>query len=371
MLALAAACDEAPRGGPAAAAPPAVLVAQAETRPITEGSEFIGRIQALERVDLRARVTGFLRERTFREGQAVNAGEMVFQIEPEPFAAEVAVRQAQLEGAEAALNNATFQVTRGRDLVRTNALPQATLDQRIADQGVAAAQVSAARAALEQARIQLGYTNIVTPIGGRIGRAALTPGNVVGPDSGVLATVVNEKTVRVLFPVTQRQLLTVRRAEAARDASGPLRVRVRLADGSLMEQTGSISFINVTTDPSTDSTLVQATIENPNGYLTDGQVVGVVVELEQPRQALVIPDSAVLLDQAGAFVMVVGEGNRVEQRRVKVAPNPGGLSVVSEGLTPGTMVVTEGAQRARPGSVVQPRPMPAPPGPAAPASAAR
>ena len=361
-LGLLAACDDKPQQPAAAGPPPTVLVSPVERQAVTQGAEFIGRIQALERVDIRARVTGFLRERTFNEGQRVNAGELIFLIEQEPFKAEVDVRRAQVEGAEAALHNAQLQVTRGRELVRTNAIPQATLDQRTADQLVAAAQLASAKAALEQAGIQYGYTQIVTPIAGRIGLATLTPGNVVGPDSGVLTTVVREDTVRVQFPVTQRQLLAMRRAEAALGAQ-PLRVRLRLPDGSLYDQDGKLSFINVVADASTDSTRVQATVPNPAMLLTDGQVVGVVVELETPRQALVVPNAAVLLDQAGAFVLAVGADNRVEQKRVKVSEGANGQAVVTDGLEEGTMVVVEGAQRARPGSVVAPRPMP--PGPAA------
>lgn len=353
-----AACDDKPVAPTAgAAAPPTVLVARVERQAVTQGAEFIGRVQALERVEIRARVTGFLRERTFNEGQQVKAGELLFLIEQEPFKAEIDVRTAQVEGAQATLHNADLQVSRGRELVRTNAIPQSTLDQRIADQLLAKAQLASAQAALEQAGIQYGYTQIVTPIVGRVGLATLTPGNVVGPDAGVLTTVVREDTVRVLFPVSQRQLLSLKRAEQERGAQ-PLRVRVRLPDGTLMEQSGAISFINVTTDPSTDSTLVQATIENPNRFLTDGQVIGVVVELEQPRQALVMPDSAVLLDQAGSFVMAVGEGNKLERKRVKVTAGRGGRSIIEDGLTEGMMVVVEGAQRARPGEVVTPRPAP-------------
>ena len=356
-LLAAAACDDKPATPAANVAPPTVMVSRVERQAVTQGAEFIGRVQALERVEVRARITGFLRERTFKEGQQVKAGELLFLIEQEPFKAEIEVRAAQVEGAQATLHNADLQVTRGRELVRSNSIPQSTLDQRIADQLLAKAQVASAQAALEQARIQYGYTQIITPIDGRAGLATLTPGNVVGPEAGVLTTVVREDTVRVLFPVSQRMLLSLKRTELERGAQ-PLRVRVRLPDGMLLDQAGTISFINVTTDPSTDSTLVQATIPNPNRFLTDGQVVGVVVELEQPRQALVMPDSAVLLDQAGAFVMVVGEGNRLEQKRVKVSAGRGGQSVIEDGLPEGAMVVVEGAQRARPGEVVTPRPAP-------------
>jgi membrane fusion protein (multidrug efflux system) len=344
-------------GQQAGAPPPTVLVTPAERRPITQGAEFIGRLEALGRVEIRARVTGFLRERTFVEGQKVNAGELLFLIEREPFEADVAAAQAKLEGAQATLTNANLQVTRGRDLVRTNNIPQSQLDQRIADAQLAAAQVSAAQAALQQARIQLGYTQIITPIGGRVGRATVTAGNVVGPDSGVLTTVVDDDPMRVLFPVTQRQLLRLRRDQAER-GERPLHIRLRLPDGSWYEQAGRISFVDVRADASTDSTLVQGEVANPNRLLTDSQVIGVRVETEDPVEALVIPESALQIDQAGPFVLVVGEGNKVEERRIKLGPRQAGHAVVEDGLPPGTLVITEGAQRTRPGGIVAPRPAP-------------
>jgi membrane fusion protein, multidrug efflux system len=353
-----AGCDEkkpAPAAG--AAPPPAVLVVTAAEQPVTQGTEFVGRVEALERVDIRARVTGFLRERTFVEGQVVQAGDMIFQIEPEPFEAEVALKQAAIDRARAELHNAELQVARGRELIRTNAIPQSTLDQRIAEQQTAAAAVSGAQAELQRAQIQLGYTQIVSPIAGRIGRAALTPGNVVGPDSGVLTSVVRQDQMRVAFPVTQRQILDFRR-KAAGQAVEQIQVRLKLSDGTIFDQVGKVNFLDVQTDKATDSVLVQALFPNPQALLSDGQFVGVVVEAEAPKQAILIPQSAVQVDQAGAFLLVVGEGNKVEQKRVKLGRGPTGQQVVEEGLAVGALVITEGAQRARPGAVVAPRPAP-------------
>jgi len=352
-----AACEEkkpAPAAG-AVAPPPAVLVVTAAEQPVTQGTEFVGRVEALERVDIRARVTGFLRERTFVEGQMVQAGDMIFQIEPEPFEAEVALKQASIDRARAELHNAELQVARGRELVRTNAIPQSTLDQRIAEQQTAAAALSGAQAELQRAKIQLGYTQIVSPIAGRIGRAALTQGNVVGPDSGVLTAVVRQDMMRVSFPVTQRQILEFRR-KAAANAVDQVQVKLKLSDGSSFDQVGKVNFLDVQTDRATDSVLVQAVFPNPQALLSDGQFVGVLVEAEAPKQAILIPQSAVQIDQAGAFLLVVGEGNKVEQRRVRLGRGPAGQQVVEEGLAPGTRVITEGAQRARPGAVVAPRP---------------
>lgn len=358
---LAAGCKETNQGGSAASpeVAPVVMVVPAQMRPVSEGAEFVGRVEAMERVDIRARITGFLTERVFTEGQKVTAGEVLFRIEPEPFEAQVAARQAQLEGAQATLNNADLQVARGQELFRTNNLPRATLDQRIADQQLAAAQVSAAKAALDQANIQLGYTRITTPISGRVGRSAVNVGNVVSPDSGILTTVVKDDVVKVLFPVSQRLLIDMKR-DAAKNGARPFQIRLRLPDGSLYDQPGRLSFINVTADASTDSTLVQAEVPNPDGLLTAGQVVGVRVEEEKGKDVLVIPQSALQLDQAGTFVLVVGPENKVAQTFVKVGSTRGGQAVITEGLAPGALVITEGAQRVRPGLPVTPKPAPTP-----------
>jgi membrane fusion protein, multidrug efflux system len=355
-------CDEKEAAAPAAtpATTPTVIVAPVERQAVAQSVEFVGRVEALEKVDIRARVTGFLRDRHFQDGQVVKAGDLLFTIEREPFEAEVGVKQAKIESAEAALTYAGYQVDRGRELVRTNAIPRATLDQRIAEQGVAAATLSGARADLRLVEVNLGYTDIRSPIDGRIGRAAITRGNVVGPDSGVLTVVVRQDPVRATFPVSQRQLLDFRKDARGRGPDS-LRIRVRLPNGSTYDQVGRINFIDVQTDKATDTALVQAQIPNPAGILSDGQFIGLMVEGDEPQQALVIPQSAVQVDQAGTFVLVVAKDNKVEQRRVKLGRGPAGQAVVESGIEPGTLVITEGAQRARPGAQVVPKPAAEPP----------
>jgi membrane fusion protein, multidrug efflux system len=326
-----------------------------ERQAVAQTAEFVGRVEALEKVDIRARVTGFLRDRHFQEGQSVSQGDLLFTIEREPFEAEAGVKQARIESAEAALTFASYQVERGRELVRSNAIPRATLDQRVAEQSMAAATLSGAKADLRLVEVNLGYTEIRSPIDGRVGRASITRGNVVGPDAGVLTVVVRQDPIRATFPVSQRQLLDMRRTSKGRGAEA-VRVRVRLPDGTTYGQFGRVNFIDVQTDRTTDTALVQAQIPNPDGVLSDGQFVGLTVETEEPQQVLVIPQSAVQIDQAGPFLLVVGDGNKVEQRRVKLTRGPAGQSVVESGVESGMLVITEGAQRARPGSVVAPRP---------------
>lgn len=362
--------ETAPARQQAAAPPAAVFVSRVERQAISRGADFIGRVEAIDRVDILARVTGFLQARHFSEGDAVKAGQLLFTLEQPPFAAEVALRRAQLDSARADLANASTQVTRGRELVKTNAIPQATLDDRITAEAESKAKVAAAEAQLQQAQINYDYTEIRAPFDGRAGRSPLSPGNVVSPGSGTLVTIVRDDSIRISFPVTQRQLLNFRR-NAGADAAEQIKVRVRLPDGTMLDSTGRFEFIDVTTNRATDSVLVQAMIPNPQKYLLDGQAVTVVVEEGKPEQAIVIPQSALQIDQAGSFVLVVGAENKVEVKRVKTTRGLGGQLVVTEGLEVGQLVITEGAQRARPGAAVTPQPAPTTPSGAMPGSAPR
>lgn len=349
--ALAACKDQAP-AQQQSATPPTVLVIRAEQQPVAQTAEFIGRAEAIDKLEVRARVTGFLYARHFNEGDRVKAGDLLFTVEQAPFAAEVALRQANVERAEAELRNASLQVERGRELVRTNNIPQAELDARIAAEGEAQGALAATRAQLDQARIQYGYTEIRAVFDGRAGRSPLSPGNVVGPETGVLVTVVRDDPIRVSFPVTLRELLRVRSA-GGRERHDVL---VRLPDGSLMQAPGRIEFLDVTANRSTDTVMVQAVVPNPEDLLTDGQAVNVVVREAEPRQAIVIPQSAIQIDQQGAFVLAIGAENKIEVKRIRTAPGPGGRVIVTEGLEAGTLIVTEGSGRVRPGQTVAPRP---------------
>jgi len=342
-----------------AAAPPAVLVQPAELRSLAKQAEFVGRAEALEKVDLRARVQGFLGPRRFKDGDEVKEGQVVFTIEREPFEAAVDQRKAQLAAALAAFANADQQLLRTAELARKGNAPLAQLDQRTAEQGQAKAAVMEAEANLRDAQIQLSYTEIKTPISGRIGRAAVSPGNLIGPDTGVLATVVQEDPMQVLFSVTQREMLEARYDS---DSTGKVRARVRLADGSLYSERGRIDFLDVQVNPRTDGQTVRAMFPNPDDILTTGQTVRVIIEEKGGDKVVVIPQSAVARDQTGPYVFVVGEDNKVEQRRVSLGAGREGLAVVDEGITPGERVVVQGQQRIRAGITVAPQLAPPPAG---------
>src|SRR5215472_5452320 len=349
MLLAAAAASSA--GELPAAAPPAVLVESAELRSMTKQAEFVGRAEALEKVDLRARVQGFLGPRLFKDGDDVKEGQVVFTIEREPFEAAVDKRKAQLAAAQATLANADRQLQRAAELAKKGNTPIAQLDQRTAEQGEAKAAVIEAEANLRDAQIQLSYTEIKAPISGRIGRAAVSPGNLIGPDSGVLATVVKDDPMQVLFSVTQREMLEARET----DPTGKVRARVRLADGSLYSEKGRIDFLDVQVNPRTDGQTVRAMFPNPDDILTSGQTVRVIIEEKGGDKVVVIPQSATAVDQTGSYVFVVGQDNKVEQRRVRIGTVRDGLAVVSEGIEPGERVVVQGQQRIRAGITVTPQ----------------
>jgi membrane fusion protein, multidrug efflux system len=332
--------------------PPAVLVQAAELRSMTKQSEFVGRAEALEKVDLRARVQGFLGSRLFKDGDQVKEGQIVFTIEKDPFEAAVDQRKAQLASAQATLANADQQLARSTELVRKGNAPVAQLDQRTAEQGQAKAAVLEAEANLRNAEIQLSYTEIRTPISGRIGRPAVSPGNLVGPDTGVLAAVVQENPMQVLFSVTQREILEARRDS---DPNGKVRARVRLADGSLYGEPGRIDFLDVQVNPRTDGQTVRAMFPNPDDLLTDGQTVRVVIQEKGNGQVVTIPESAIAIDQTGPYVFVVGQDDKVEQRRLKLGTERDGRTVVEEGIQAGDRVVVQGQQRIRAGMTVAPQ----------------
>jgi membrane fusion protein (multidrug efflux system) len=335
---------------------PVSVIAVAE-EDVTQAQEFIGRVEAVDRVSLVARVTGFLEQQTFRDGQEVKKDDLLFVIERAPFVASVSAAKADLASAEAQKLNAEQQLQRAEELVRTNNIPVATRDQRRAEASAAAAKVLEAQAALERAEINLGYTLIRAPVAGRIGRASVSVGNVVAPQSGTLALLVSQDPMYVTFPISQRLLLGLKRDRQAGQEARPVRARLAFADGTLYDQAGEIDFVDVTVGQGTDTVIVRAKIANPDRLLTDGQFVTVRVEGREPEKRIVIPQSSLMLDQQGAFVFVVDQG-RAAVRRIRTGQSQGARITVEEGLKPGDMLIVEGLQRIRPGAPVQATPLP-------------
>jgi len=345
----------------AAKAPPlpAVTFVEAANKDVTPSSEFVGRVEAVQRVDLRARVTGFLDKQAFQDGQVVKEGELLFVIEQEPFAASVKQAEANLAAASAQALNATTSLKRAEILVERKTVSQATADDRLAEKRVADASVLQAEAALTQANITYSYTEIISPINGRIGRSNIKPGNLVSPESGVLATVVKQDPVYVAFNVTERTVLDFRRRVAEmgsteKNARATLQMKLRLSDGEIYGEVGKLDFTDVQVNPTTDTIVIRGTFANPNGLLVDQQFVVVIVETADPEERLVIPRSALGLDQRGQFVLMVNAENKIEERVVQTGKAFGRDIGVTSGLEPGDRVIIQGGMKVRPGMQVNP-----------------
>jgi membrane fusion protein, multidrug efflux system len=353
--------------------PPSVGVVRAVQTVITETSEFVGRVQAIERVALTARVTAFLDQRLFTEGTEVRQGDMLYRLERAPFEASVQQQEAAVADASARLANASIQLARAQSLLNTPAGQRSNVDDAIANQRSLAAQLMSAQAQLRQAQINLDYTEIHAPVSGKISRTSITIGNVVSPSSGPLANIVSQDPMYVLFPVASRVQAELQKRYANEGGLNAVVVKLRLPDGSMFNQDGKIDYVEPTVSATTDTILLRARIANParrspaegqpvERTLVDGAFVNVVVEGIQPVMALGIPRNSVLSDQQGDYVYVVGQDKKVEQRRIQLGQSTPTTAVVAGGLKEGEMVVSDGIQRVRPGIEVNPGPASPPPG---------
>jgi membrane fusion protein, multidrug efflux system len=355
------------RAQPAASGPPAVGVVEAIKRPITETSEFLGRIEAVNRVNVVARVTAFLEKRLFNEGAEVKAGDELYRLERGPFEADLASKQAQVAQLQATLENAKLTTDRARTLLGGPAGQQSTYDAAIANQRSLEAQVQSAQAQVQFSQINLDYTDIRSPIDGKIGRTAVTEGNVVSPGSGVLTTIVSQDPMYVVFPVSVRAGLELRDRYGPQGGLDAVLIRLRLPDGRMYGQSGKLNFVDNTIAQNTDTITLRGEIANPilrpastTGVtvheLTDGEFVTVLLEGVQPVEVVAIPRSAVLSDQQGDYVLMVGADNKAEQRRIQLGQSTTTVAAVTHGLAVGDKVIVEGLQRVRPGQPVAPGP---------------
>jgi membrane fusion protein (multidrug efflux system) len=360
-------------------APPAVGVVRAERQQITQTDEFIGRIQAVRRVALVARVTAFLEKRMFVEGSEVKQGDLLYVLEQPPFQAQVDASKATVEQLEAQHRNAQVTLNRAQELLRTASGPQANVDTALAAERALAAQISGAQAQLKTAEINLGYTEIRAPIDGQITSTAVTEGNVVSPGSGTLATIVSQDPMYVVFTVSNRTRLDLRSRYAGKGGYGAVVIKLGLADGTIYGQDGKLDYISPTVAETTDTLTFRGVIANPvylgtpagqpgARQLVDGGFVTVRLEGVQPISVLAIPRAAVLSDQQGDYVYVVDAQSKAQVRRIQLGQSTPSTAVITSGLTEGELVITEGLQRARAGEAVSAGPA-SPPPPIAPSAA--
>jgi membrane fusion protein (multidrug efflux system) len=317
---------------------------------------YVGRIEAIQTVDLRARVEGFLEQVKFKEGGEVRAGDLLYLSEEAPYKAKLNAAKAGLANAEAILTKAR-QYRQRLQNVRSGGVSATDLESAASTELQAKAQVQAAAAGLEQAEIDLGYTRIKAPIGGRIGRTAYTRGNIVGPGSGALARIVQMEPIRVVYSISDLNLSGARiSADTGREAAMDCRLvpRIQLPSGELFPSPGRLDFMDNQLDVSTGSLAVRAVFDNPGEVLLPGQYVTVQVSCRQGKRLPVVPQAAVQEDREGRYVFVLDAQNKAQQRRIETGITLGVDWVVASGLAAGETIIVQGVQKVIPGQLVEP-----------------
>ncbi|OVZ58434.1 efflux transporter periplasmic adaptor subunit [Pigmentiphaga sp. NML080357] len=342
------------------AAPQAAVVDVAEVvhRTIIDWRAYSGRLEAVDRVEIRPLVSGTLTAVHFKDGALVKKGDVLFTIDPRPYAAEVARMQAQLAAAQAREAYTASELARGQRLLADNAIAKRDFEEKQNAAREAAANLQAAQAALEAARLNLEYTRITAPVSGRISRAQVTVGNVVaaGAASAPLTTLVSTARLYAAFDVDEPTYLKI--AQASRADGGTIPVYLGLANEEGYPRKGSVSFIDNKLDVASGTIRVRAVFDNPDGQLIPGLYARVQLGSGQPRDALLIDERAVGTDQDKRFVLVLDASNRTSYRQVQLGATNEGLRVVESGLKAGERIVVNGLQRVRPGEAVEPRPVP-------------
>lgn len=341
---------------PAGEAPaPAVVVETVERRAVAEPEEFIARVEAIEAVDVRARVEGFLRTVSFAAGEAVEEGQLLFEIETEGYQAALASARAQLARAEATREEARRTLARTSELAQRGTASRASLDEARAAFEVAEADIAAARAVVSTAELDLSYTYIIAPIAGRIGRALYTRGNLVGPDSGTLARIVQLDPIRVVFSIAEGLLVTLRQQAAEDGGIGPqaLDLKLRLPNGTEYDQPGRIEYVASEVNPQTGTVAVRLVFPNPGRLLMPEQYVTLLARRGEVPVLPIVPQTAVLQDRQGRFVYLLGENDTVRQQRIETGARVENGWAVTQGLQGGELVVVQGIQRLTEGMRVQ------------------
>jgi membrane fusion protein (multidrug efflux system) len=333
-----------------------VGVVAAERKSVTKSQDFVGRVEAVERVEVKARITGYLDKVTFKEGDLIKEGTPLYSIEKGLFEAAVGQAEGALEKDKAAKTLSEIQLQRAEELFAKGSGTQVARDQALAADETARGSLLIDEANLQTARINLGYTEIVSPIAGKVGRTSITKGNVVSPQSGPLTVIVSQDPMYVTFPVSQREFLRAQQSGKNVDVTG-FKVSLLFADGSPYKHAGKINFIDVTVDRSTDTVLARASFPNPDFALIDGQLVRVGLEGGAPEEKIVVPQAALISDQEGVYVFVASDG-KAAVRRIKPGAAVGSGVVAEQGLTAGEQVIVEGIQGLRPGVAVRPTPLP-------------
>lgn len=360
---------ELPRGaqateaaGPAAMPAVPVTVAAVEPRDITSWQEFSGRLEAIDRVEVRPRVAGAIQSVQFREGALVKQGDLLVTIDPATYEAAVAQAQAQVGAAKARLNLTKVEVDRGQKLFDNKTISQSDMDTRTSNYAEADANVKAAQATLQTAQLNLDYTQVRAPISGRVGRIAVTVGNLVaaGSSSPALTTLVSVDPVYASFNASEQTVTQALSELPVTNGAAPpveqIPVQIGTANDNGTPVNGKLQLIDNEVDAASGTITVRAVFDNPGGRLIPGQFVRVRMGQPKAESKLLISERAIGTDQDKKFVFVVGEGNKVEYRPISLGDTSDGMRIVNSGLNAGDRIIINGLQRVRPGAVVDPKP---------------
>jgi len=350
---------------PPSSPPPAVVVQPVAVQNVSPAETFAGQVQAIQSVNIIARVQAYIDKVAFQEGGAVQPGDLLFELQKAPYEAAVLQAQGQLSQAQATQRNAEANLSRDSRAGEL-AISRQQIQQDEAARDEATGQLQAAQGALQMAELNLSYCTVSAPIAGRIGRAQSTLGNLVGPTSGTLATIVETDPIRVFFSVPDTELASMQVEQngspvdqTREQVIKSMTLDLNLPDGKRYPLTGKIEFINNQVDPATGSITFWGRFENPNNVLIPGSYVSVAVRRAKPQNAPVVAVEAVQNDAQGQFVLIVGKDDKVQQQRVSLGKQIGQVYIVEKGLTGGEQVIVQGVQKVHAGQEVQPSEQPA------------
>lgn len=352
------ACGSAESKDPApVAAAPSVTVATAQSSEINDWDEFSGRFEAVEHVELRPRVSGYIEQVSFVEGREVKKGETLFVIDARPYHVELQRAQAELARVKAQAMQADNETVRARKLLESRAISQEEADRRISQSSQSLAELASAQAAVSAAQLNMSFTRVIAPIDGRVSRAAVTTGNYVTAGQTMLTSVVSLDPIYVSFDGDeQRYLRYAQRANAAESGSAASTdVYVGLANDQGYPHAGKLNFVDNALDPATGTIRTRAVLSNAERKFTPGLFARVRLPGSGRYQATLVPDSAVATDQDRRYVLVVNKDDVVEHRQVELGGSQDQMRVVQSGLQPGERIVVSGLQRAKPGAKVSPQ----------------
>jgi RND family efflux transporter MFP subunit len=362
LAALAGAAGCGRGAAPTAPPPPEVRVVAARLGTVPDHREYVGNVRAVKRVEVRARVRGYLLEQRFEDGRRVAEGDVLFRIDPSTYEVALAEARGQLARSRADADVAEREFQRARDLFASNVASRSTLDERRATRDARRADVASAEAAVRGAELNLSYCTVRAPLAGRIGRGLVDVGNLVG-ESGqdtVLAEIVQEHPIYVYFAPTEGDRLDVlrevREGRIPADRKGAIPVQIRLGDGTPYPNPGVVDYVAPTVEPTRGTVTVRALVPNPDGALRPGEFVRVTAILPDVPDAVLVPERAVLQEQASAYVLVVKDDGSVQSRDVVRGIAVDGWRQLTKGLAAGERVVVDGVQNARPGAKVTAKP---------------